>query len=120
MGILRSVITQNVDGLHQAVGSRRVIEYHGNPRDLVCVACWMRYPSLRKIAEGIPPRCACGAILKPDIVFFGEPIPWPAQDRPRRRPDVRHCRDRHLRGSFLRLEIAGSGARIIEISERLR
>jgi NAD-dependent deacetylase len=79
MGILRSVITQNVDGLHQAGGSGRVIEFHGNPRDLVCVACWKRYPSLRKIAEGIPPRCGCGAILKPDIVFFGEPIPWPAQ-----------------------------------------
>ena len=81
MGILRSVITQNVDGLHQAGGSRRVIEYHGNPRDLVCVECWMRYPSLRKIAEGIPPRCDCGAVLKPDIVFFGEAIPWPAQEQ---------------------------------------
>jgi NAD-dependent deacetylase len=81
MGILRSVVTQNVDGLHQAGGSRRVIEFHGNPRDLVCVACWRRYPSLRKIAEGIPPRCSCGAILKPDIVFFGEPIPWQAQEQ---------------------------------------
>ena len=80
IGILRSVITQNVDGLHQAAGSRNVIEFHGNPRELVCVACWKRYPSLRKIAEGIPPRCICGAILKPDIVFFGEPIPWGAQD----------------------------------------
>ncbi len=80
-GILRSVITQNVDGLHQAGGSRRVIEFHGNPWELVCVACWKRYPSLRKIAEGIPPRCGCGAILKPDIVFFGEPIPWMAQEQ---------------------------------------
>ncbi len=81
MGILRSVVTQNVDGLHQAGGSQRVIEFHGNPRDLVCVACWKRYPSLRKIAEGIPPRCGCGTILKPDIVFFGEPIPWQAQEQ---------------------------------------
>ncbi|HSL91420.1 MAG TPA: NAD-dependent deacylase [Candidatus Limnocylindrales bacterium] len=81
MGILRSVITQNVDGLHQAAGSSRVIEYHGNPRELVCVECWKRHPSLRKIAEGIPPRCDCGAILKPDIVFFGEPIPWAAQEQ---------------------------------------
>jgi len=81
MGILRSVITQNVDGLHQAGGSRRVIEFHGNPRELVCVDCWKRYPSLRKIAEGIPPRCGCGAILKPDIVFFGESIPWMAQEQ---------------------------------------
>ncbi|MBI5575453.1 MAG: NAD-dependent deacylase [Deltaproteobacteria bacterium] len=80
MGILRSVITQNVDGLHQAAGSRKVIEFHGNPSELVCITCWKRYPSLEKVAEGIPPRCSCGAILKPDIVFFGEPIPWHAQE----------------------------------------
>jgi NAD-dependent deacetylase len=80
LGILRAVITQNVDGLHQAAGSRNVIEYHGNPGELVCLACWNRYPSLRKIEEGIPPRCRCGAVLKPDIVFFGEPIPWKAQE----------------------------------------
>ena len=80
MGTLRSVITQNVDGLHQAGGSRRVIEYHGNPRELVCLSCGKRYPSLKKIREGIPPRCDCGTVLKPDVVFFGEPIPWRAQE----------------------------------------
>lgn len=80
MGILRSVITQNVDGLHQAAGSRKVIEYHGNPKELVCISCWKRYPSMEMIAHGIPPRCDCGEILKPDIVFFGEPIPWGAQE----------------------------------------
>ncbi|MBI5420148.1 MAG: NAD-dependent deacylase [Deltaproteobacteria bacterium] len=80
MGLLRSVITQNVDGLHQAAGSRRVIEFHGSPEALVCIACWNRYPSAEKVREGIPPRCGCGAILKPDIVFFGEPIPWGAQE----------------------------------------
>lgn len=80
MGILRSVITQNVDGLHQAAGSRRVIEYHGNPGELVCVTCWKRFSSREKIADGIPPRCECGEILKPDVVLFGEPIPWGAQE----------------------------------------
>jgi NAD-dependent deacetylase len=80
MGILRSVITQNVDGLHQAAGSRRVIEYHGNPGELVCLTCWKRYPSMEKIAGGIPPRCECGEILKPDVALFGEPIPWAAQE----------------------------------------
>ncbi len=79
-GILRSVITQNVDGLHRAAGSRRVIEFHGNPEELVCLSCWKRYPSRAKIREGIPPLCSCGAVLKPDIVFFGEPIPWRAQE----------------------------------------
>jgi NAD-dependent deacetylase len=87
--VLRSVITQNVDGLHQAAGSRKVIEYHGNPQELVCVSCWKRYPSLEKIAEGIPPRCQCGEILKPDIVFFGEPIPWMAQEQAEE--EARNC-----------------------------
>jgi NAD-dependent deacetylase len=80
-GILRSVITQNVDGLHQAAGSRNVIEFHGNPWELACLSCGSRYPSRKRIADtGIPPRCDCGAILKPDVVLFGEPIPWSAQE----------------------------------------
>ncbi len=79
MGILRSVITQNVDGLHQAAGSRKVIEFHGSAEHLVCIACWRRYASREKVREGIPPRCECGEILKPDLVLFGEPIPWVAQ-----------------------------------------
>jgi len=79
-GVLRSVITQNVDGLHQAAGSRRVIEFHGNAEELICLSCWNRYPSRVKIREGIPPRCACGKILKPNLVLFGEPIPWDAQE----------------------------------------
>lgn len=80
MGVLRSVITQNVDGLHQAAGSRKVIEFHGNAEELVCLACFRRYPSREKIREGIPPRCECGKILKPNLVLFGEPIPWTAQE----------------------------------------
>jgi NAD-dependent deacetylase len=80
MGVLRSVITQNVDGLHQAAGSRKVIEFHGNAEELVCLACFRRYPSRKKIREGIPPRCECRKILKPNLVLFGEPIPWIAQE----------------------------------------
>ena len=80
MGILRSVITQNVDSLHQAAGSHRVIEFHGNAEELVCPSCGTRYPLRAKITEGIPPRCGCGKILKPDLVLFGEPIPRNAQD----------------------------------------
>ncbi|MGE5189159.1 MAG: NAD-dependent protein deacylase [Gemmatimonadota bacterium] len=89
-GILRCVITQNVDGLHQAAGSRNVIEFHGNAEELVCIACWRRYPSREKIRDGIPPRCACGEILKPDLVLFGEPIPWIAQDGAER--EAEQCR----------------------------
>lgn len=80
MGALRSVITMNVDGLHQAAGSRRVIEFHGSAFELLCLSCHNRYPSREKVREGIPPRCECGEILKPDLVLFGEPIPWGAQE----------------------------------------
>jgi NAD-dependent deacetylase len=75
MDLLRAVVTQNIDGLHQAAGSRRVVEYHGNPETLLCLACESRYPTRERVREGIPPRCDCGRILKPDVVFFGELIP---------------------------------------------
>ena len=81
MGILRAVITQNVDGLHQAAGSRNVIEYHGNMESLVCVSCWKQYPTRERWAGGAVPACDCGQILKPNVVLFGEPIPWLAQER---------------------------------------
>lgn len=77
-GLLRSVITQNVDGLHQEAGSRNVIEFHGGARELLCLSCRNRYPAWEKIREGIPPRCGCGSILKPDMVFYGEQIPQTA------------------------------------------
>lgn len=76
MGIIKSIITQNIDGLHGAAGSKYVIEFHGNTRRVVCLGCHSRYP-LREIRlEILPPYCPlCGAVLKPDAVFFGEPIP---------------------------------------------
>ncbi len=80
MGLLRAVITQNVDGLHQRAGSREVIEYHGTQDWLVCLSCGWRRRSEGLDLHHLPPRCEhCGAILKPDVVFFGEPIPWQAQ-----------------------------------------
>jgi NAD-dependent deacetylase len=80
-GVLRAVITQNVDGLHQAAGSRRVIEYHGNLDELICVSCWKRYPTRDRWTPGSVPLCDCGEILKPNVVLFGEPIPWLAQEQ---------------------------------------
>ncbi len=82
MGLLKAVITQNVDGLHQRAGSRVVIEYHGNHDWLVCLNCGWRRPARGLRPEEIPPRCEkCRSIMKPDVVFFGEPIPWEAQLR---------------------------------------
>jgi NAD-dependent deacetylase len=80
-GFLRAVVTQNVDGLHQAAGSRRVIEFHGNMDKLVCVFCWRRYATRERWTAGVVPRCDCGQVLKPDVVLFGEPIPWLAQEQ---------------------------------------
>jgi NAD-dependent deacetylase len=80
MGLLTSVITQNVDNLHQEAGSKDVIEYHGNSRSLTCLWCNRRYDYMQKKGE-YPPYCECGKILKPDVVFFGEPIPMEAMTR---------------------------------------
>jgi NAD-dependent deacetylase len=67
------VITQNVDGLHGAAGSRHVIDLHGDLHELICTSCGWR----RSVAtfEGLPalPRCPdCGAVIRPDVVLFGE------------------------------------------------
>jgi NAD-dependent deacetylase len=80
-GVVRAVITQNVDGLHQAAGSHRVIEYHGNLAELICVTCWRRYPTRERWIPGAVPLCDCGEILKPNVVLFGEAIPWLAQEQ---------------------------------------
>lgn len=75
MGIVKSVITQNIDGLHQRAGNSSVIEFHGNAWTLICTDCAVLYDTAEKVKSGIPPVCSCGAILKPHVVFFGEPIP---------------------------------------------
>jgi NAD-dependent deacetylase len=74
-GLIKALITQNIDNLHFEAGSRNIAEYHGNCRDLVCLRCRELVRSNDKIIENLPPVCRCGGILKPDIVFFGEEIP---------------------------------------------
>ncbi len=80
MGYLHCIITQNVDNLHQAGGARNVIEYHGNSSTLSCLWCGRQYQAKEKRAERIP-RCECRRVLKPDVIFFGEPIPVEALNR---------------------------------------
>jgi len=70
-----SVITQNVDNLHQQAGSSRVVEFHGNGNRLRCLACDAVLDRESLTFSKLPPRCACGGLIKPDVVFFGEPIP---------------------------------------------
>jgi len=77
-GRLVGVITQNIDGLHQAAGSHRVVEVHGHVRSGSCLECRQRY-SFEWIADearanGVA-RCVCGGLVKPDVVLFGEQLP---------------------------------------------
>jgi NAD-dependent deacetylase len=75
LGKLKTVITQNIDGLHQAAGNSDVIEFHGNFAWQRCMQCSQKYATREVDVSEIPPRCECGGILRPDAVFFGEMIP---------------------------------------------
>jgi NAD-dependent deacetylase len=128
-GHVSGVVTQNVDGLHQAGGSRMVVEYHGSNRTLSCLACGAVYAGDAMRGAERPPRCrtvwagaVCGAILKPDVVFFDEMIP----------PQALIDTERLLQGADLILvigtscevfpaaeiprQVRGQGGRIIEIN----
>ena len=75
-GLVEAVVTQNVDRLHQQAGSRRVLEVHGSIRSASCLLCGNREEYERVIELGPVPACAeCGAVLKPDVVMFGELLP---------------------------------------------
>lgn len=74
-GYLGAVITQNIDGLHQTAGSKNVIEFHGNVRELYCMECRGRIRADDAPLDDNPPRCTCGGVLRPDVVFFGEAVP---------------------------------------------
>ncbi len=73
-GKLQAVITQNIDGLHQKAGSRRVLELHGSVHRNYCQRCGAFYDAqYMKEAEGVP-RCSCGGIIKPDVVLYEESL----------------------------------------------
>jgi len=80
MGLLEAVITQNVDGLHQMAGNKHVVEFHGSNQWLICIKCGFRTEIKNYSPNDFPPKCErCLSILKPDVVFFGEAIPYNAQ-----------------------------------------
>jgi NAD-dependent deacetylase len=80
MGKLKAIVTQNIDGLHQAAGSKEVYEIHGTISKAHCMECGKEYPleySLDKSnwKEGTyTPLCSCGGVLKPDVVLYEEPL----------------------------------------------
>lgn len=73
-GKLKAVITQNIDGLHQAAGSKNVLELHGSLLRAYCSRCGKRHSSEITFAGGGVPRCACGGVVRPDIVLYEEPL----------------------------------------------
>ena len=74
MGIVRHVITQNIDGLHKKAGSQNVTEIHGSLRETYCLQCGQEYLA-PGVPDGMPPYCECGGVLKPNTVLFGEQLP---------------------------------------------
>ena len=70
-----TVITQNIDGLHKAAGSRKVIELHGTSANYTCLECGKKYTKEQiKNDSRCVPKCACGGVLKPDVVLYGEQL----------------------------------------------
>lgn len=80
-GSLQTLITQNMDSLHQQAGNRHVLEVHGNCQTATCLGCGSRMagPPLWEVLDedSLPPRCeSCGELVKPDVVLFGEPVSY--------------------------------------------
>ncbi len=69
------LVTQNIDGLHQRAGSRKIAELHGNIWRDRCLKCGQVYDHKEVKLKGVPPKCACGGLLRPDVVWFGEALP---------------------------------------------
>lgn len=82
VGKLKAIITQNIDGLHTAAGSQEVIELHGHHRTMTCQSCRQQVASDAPLTafarDGNVPCCDCNGILKPDVILFGEMLPFEA------------------------------------------
>lgn len=126
LGLVRAIITQNVDGLHQAAGSKDVVELHGSRFTLSCLDCG-RTVRRRDVVEVVyraeVPRCqSCGGLLKPDVVLFGEELPVAAIQRARRL--ARECELFLVVGTSAEVEpsaglpalAAGHGAEVWEVN----
>ena len=74
-GHLNGIVTQNIDGLHQKAGSRSVVEFHGSMATFICLSCGSSFSLNETRTMQFPPCCACGEVLKPNVVFFDEAIP---------------------------------------------
>ncbi|HFB61405.1 MAG TPA: RNA polymerase subunit sigma, partial [Bacteroidetes bacterium] len=81
-GLLKNIITQNIDNLHQEAGSRQVIEFHGNSHRLTCISCGRQFGINDISLDTLPVKCdVCNGLVKPDFIFFGEGIPPQAYEK---------------------------------------
>ena len=124
-GLLQSVVTQNIDNLHQEAGSKVVHEFHGNSKRLICRKCGEFYDAQNVDLKNIPPRCKVdNEILKPDFIFFGEGISAKAFENSF--ADAERCEVCIIIGStgevtpasFVPRTAKQNGATIIEINPR--
>src|ERR1700730_3125491 len=115
MGVLKFVITQNVDDLHRQAGQKALAEIHGNWKQLRCLDCVSRFGVEKVSLEELPPKCPkCGGMVKNDTVSFGEPIPMDVLMR---------CQDHSSRSDLV--IVAGTSATVypaagfaLEVKER--
>src|SRR5262245_12703156 len=69
------LVTQNVDGLHDRAGNERILKLHGDIWDVRCISCGVGRTDLQPVLPTLPPRCECGDLLRPGVVWFGEMLP---------------------------------------------
>ncbi|PLX09291.1 MAG: RNA polymerase subunit sigma [Marinilabiliales bacterium] len=125
LGILKYIITQNIDNLHRESGSKNIVEYHGNKEFFICFECKSKFSHADIKLSKDPPKCPkCGGLLKPDFVFFGEPIP---SDAACLYHDIAKTTDVHLiigttgevqPASYIPVYAKKTGAKIIEINTK--
>ncbi len=122
MGIIKGIITQNVDGLHQMAGNRSVVEFHGSFAWQRCLDCSGRLETAAVSLKQMPPLCACGGIYRPECIFFGEMIP--PQDLFRSKQMAAACDVMLVMGTSAEVQPAAympviarrNGAKVIEIN----
>ena len=123
LGILKYLITQNIDNLHLAAGSSNVAEIHGNSQKLRCLQCHKRYAREAISFDVLPPKCPrCGGVIKTDTVMFGEPIPTDVLRVCQRETDKADCMISVGTSAFVYpaagfpLEVKQKGGILIEIN----
>jgi NAD-dependent deacetylase len=123
-GLLKAVITQNIDNLHSQAGSLNVLELHGCTRSLSCPLCGGAVAADPHLLAVLPPLCTCGGVLKPDLVFFGEELPqrtWLAAQAAVKSSDVLlviGSTGEVYPAASLPFQAAEQGTRIIEINPK--